>query len=239
MLKFSVAKFAVALLGMVWLNASTMAQDIATLTQRPALPEQYRVLAAPKAADGSELTGIASAFLAVNEKGRVTDVVWQDAGVAQLDKLARAQTLPTRSQPKQQCDAEKACQAVAAYQKISFIFPASKLSKPTGIRTAIRAHYHPLSAQNGEEGAVVLVMFIDASGIPRVVAVHKSSGFRRLDLAAIRAARKARFYPAEQQGRPVLSKAYQSIHFRLRISACCDKTTGRFAVIRYWFILKI
>ncbi len=219
MLKFSVAKFAVALLGMVWLNAAAMAQDIATLTQRPALPEQYRVLAAPKAADGSQLTGIASAFLAVNEKGRVTDVLWQDAGVAQLDKLARAQTLPTRSQPKQQCDAEKKCQAVAAYQKISFVFPAGKLSKPLRIRKAARPIYPLLSAENGEEGTVVLVMFVDASGIPRVVAVQKSSGFHRLDLAAIRAAREARFYPAEQQGRPVLVQTYQPIQFHLEESA--------------------
>ncbi|MDO5638292.1 MAG: energy transducer TonB [Neisseria sp.] len=197
-------------------GSTAFAQDIETLSQRRVIEERVEIMPAPKAADGREITGMASAFLAVNAAGQVTDVLWEKAGIQELDQLARAQKLPSKLKPVQRCDAAtKICEKLPSYQKISFVFPADQISKLPRPKLAIRPVYPPLALENGESGRVELAMVIDAAGVVRVATVSQSSGSRRLDNSARQAAKAARFYPAEYQGKPVLAMASQTLTFKL------------------------
>jgi len=52
----------------------------------------------------------------------------------------------------------------------------------------------------GEQGQVMLRVLTDAGGRPTRVEVHKSSGFVRLDEAAVKAVRQWQFKPLPQDG---------------------------------------
>ncbi|MBI5333167.1 MAG: energy transducer TonB [Burkholderiales bacterium] len=60
--------------------------------------------------------------------------------------------------------------------------------------------YPPRSQDLGESGSVMLRVLIDERGQPREVTVQKSSGFARLDQAAVEAMRRARFQPYSENG---------------------------------------
>jgi protein TonB len=62
--------------------------------------------------------------------------------------------------------------------------------------------YPRLSERNGERGRVMVRVFIDASGLPQDVQIGSSSGFARLDAAALAAVRQARFKPYSENGQP-------------------------------------
>jgi protein TonB len=62
--------------------------------------------------------------------------------------------------------------------------------------------YPPLSRRLGEEGRVVLRVLVDPQGRPAHLLVAESSGYPRLDEAASRAARAARFRPYTENGQP-------------------------------------
>jgi protein TonB len=79
----------------------------------------------------------------------------------------------------------------------------------------ISASYPRMSQRRGEEGTVVLAIEVLASGKAGTVEIIESSGFRRLDDAAIAAAKNARYIPAKQFGRNVDSKLIQPLMFEL------------------------
>ncbi len=75
--------------------------------------------------------------------------------------------------------------------------------------------YPRLSARAGETGRVMVRVLIDAGGLPREVQVGRSSGFPRLDAAALAAVQKARFRPPTLNGQPVFGWANVPIDFGL------------------------
>jgi protein TonB len=75
--------------------------------------------------------------------------------------------------------------------------------------------YPPLSRRLGEQGVVVVRVQVDEQGSPVAVAVHVSSGFARLDEAALRAVRAARFRPYMQGTRARAAYALVPIRFVL------------------------
>lgn len=68
-----------------------------------------------------------------------------------------------------------------------------------------RLTYPALSRRLGEEGRVTLRVLVDASGQPGQIVVGTTSGYPRLDDAALQAARAARFRPyvVDGIGQPV------------------------------------
>ncbi len=91
-----------------------------------------------------------------------------------------------------------------------------QVDKPPSPRKAIRPDYPKESRQAGEEGDVVLEIRVTAKGRVDAVQVIASSGFPRLDEAAIRAAQSARFTPAQSDGRAVASTARLTLTFKLK-----------------------
>jgi protein TonB len=81
--------------------------------------------------------------------------------------------------------------------------------------TTIHPAYPRISRQRGEEGVVALSIQVLASGRAGNVDVIQSSGHRRLDEAACKAARRASFSPARQFGRNIDSTIKLSFSFRL------------------------
>lgn len=78
-----------------------------------------------------------------------------------------------------------------------------------------KPEYPMTSRMRGEEGTVLLEMSVTAAGTVSSVRVLKSSGYPRLDRAALEAVRSWRFIPAYIGDRPVESVVRQAITFDL------------------------
>jgi periplasmic protein TonB len=75
--------------------------------------------------------------------------------------------------------------------------------------------YPDAARRRGEQGRVMLRVDVSAGGAPISVTPLQSSGFPRLDDAAVAAVRQWRFEPAERNGKPVEGVADVPILFRL------------------------
>jgi protein TonB len=76
--------------------------------------------------------------------------------------------------------------------------------------------YPRLARRNAEAGLVIVRAWVDAhGGAPRSVQVERSSGFARLDQAALAAVQKARFKPHSENGQAVEGWALVPIRFEL------------------------
>lgn len=62
--------------------------------------------------------------------------------------------------------------------------------------------YPALSRRMGEEGKVVLRVYIGADGLPQKADIHQSSGYDRLDRQAQEAVLRWRFVPGKRNGVP-------------------------------------
>ncbi|WP_372806839.1 energy transducer TonB [Pontiella sp.] len=81
--------------------------------------------------------------------------------------------------------------------------------------SGIRATYPRTSQRRGEEGTVILAIEVLAGGQAGSVEVLESSGHKRLDDAAVKAAKKATYTPAKQFGRNIDSRLIQPLTFEL------------------------
>ena len=72
------------------------------------------------------------------------------------------------------------------------------------------------SRRHHEEGTVVLALTLDTDGSVTAISVARSSGFQRLDDAALRAVRKWRWAPTTRNGQAVKVKGLVEIPFILR-----------------------
>ena len=78
--------------------------------------------------------------------------------------------------------------------------------------------YPPVSLRLGEEGRVLLRIEIGTDGRVRAVIVEESSGYQRLDRAAVLAVGSWRFRPAQRAGTAVTGTVRQRITFRVSSS---------------------
>ena len=67
--------------------------------------------------------------------------------------------------------------------------------------------YPRVSRKRGEKGRVLVKVFINRDGSSEKVEIEQSSGFNRLDQAAMESAKKCRFVPAKRNGKPVKTLA--------------------------------
>ncbi|MDF7823756.1 energy transducer TonB [Pontiellaceae bacterium B12227] len=106
-------------------------------------------------------------------------------------------------------------------QQVESIEQEATLIEDKGVITdaqpsqGIVASYPRISQRRGEEGTVTLSIQVMPNGKAGKISIVKSSGSNRLDDAAIKAAKKSRYTPAEQFGRPIESTLIQPITFKL------------------------
>ncbi len=67
--------------------------------------------------------------------------------------------------------------------------------------------YPRVSRKRGERGKVLVKVFINRDGSSEKVEIERSSGFNRLDQAAMNSAKRCRFVPAKRNGKPVKTLA--------------------------------
>jgi len=79
-----------------------------------------------------------------------------------------------------------------------------------------RPDYPPDAKSAGQQGVVMISVEVDSSGAPSSVQVSRSSGFPRLDEAAVAAVRRWRFEPSRIGGIPVAGRAEVPIRFNLQ-----------------------
>lgn len=75
--------------------------------------------------------------------------------------------------------------------------------------------YPRASRRLGEAGLVVVRVFVGTDGLPKQLQVLQSSGFVRLDEAALDGVRRARFKPPTENGQPTAGWARIPIPFEL------------------------
>lgn len=92
---------------------------------------------------------------------------------------------------------------------------APGISSPVRTLRAPVPRYPFASRRRGEEGDVVVDVVVLPSARTGAVNVVHSSGYRRLDRAAVRAVEEARFVPARQRGVAVAARKQFTISFRL------------------------
>lgn len=76
--------------------------------------------------------------------------------------------------------------------------------------------YPALSKRLGEEGRVMLRVFVDEDGLPARVEMRSSSGHERLDNVALETVRRWKFVPARRGDRAVSAWVLVPISFSLR-----------------------
>lgn len=112
----------------------------------------------------------------------------------------------------------------APVQAVAATTPATTASSSTQV-TAARfdanylshpADYPPLSVRMNEEGRVLLQVDVSADGRPLDIVLKQSSGFTRLDQAAIKTVAQWQFKPAQQNGRAVASTVDVPLLFTLK-----------------------
>ena len=87
---------------------------------------------------------------------------------------------------------------------------------PAIVTDLLKPKYPRYSRIHGEEGTVVLSVEAHANGRPENIQVVSSSGYRRLDSAAVKALEKATFIPGRIDGKTIALK--KRIAFRFDLS---------------------
>ncbi len=87
--------------------------------------------------------------------------------------------------------------------------------RETEVLGKLQPQYPWLSRKKGEEGEVIVTVRVNAKGGMTDCKIKKSSGFARLDHAALEAVAKAVFSPARRDGMPVESSKDWAFDFRL------------------------
>ena len=101
-----------------------------------------------------------------------------------------------------------ACRATPKECTRKDIVPPKELRQPS-------VQYPPISYDNAEEGTVTLLLAVQTDGSISDIRIARSSGYPRLDTAAVRSLRQAKFQPATCHGKPIAVRIHQSFVFEL------------------------
>ena len=93
--------------------------------------------------------------------------------------------------------------------------PAIMEAKSLSVTRRVEPVYPPASRRLDEHGTVRLRVLVDERGRPREVQIAKSSGFDRLDQAAVTAVRRWQFSPAMQASGAVTAWTQVNVVFQL------------------------
>lgn len=112
------------------------------------------------------------------------------------EPAAPARTAPTMTTPVE------ALRPMLAAMPPATVAPADIPSSDIRYRVLPDITYPAVSRRLGEAGLVIVAVLVDVDGLPSEVQIVQSSGYERLDRAALDGVRRARFEPYLRQGRP-------------------------------------
>lgn len=115
---------------------------------------------------------------------------------------------PPPRPPQEPVQIARAPETTPAITTVAPRFDAAYLRNPA-------PQYPRVSRRRGEQGQVLLRVRVTTAGRPAEVELERSSGYRRLDQAAIDTVRRWRFVPASRAGDAVEADVLVPINFRL------------------------
>lgn len=124
--------------------------------------------------------------------------------------LHQPPSLPEPAEEHDQTDSAPVEEQVANSPADEGVTSAARISSGT------IPSYPRFSQLRGEEGTVLLSIEVLATGKAGRIEVLKSSGYQRLDRAAVKSAQDADYIPAHKLGRRVDSQLIQPMSFELR-----------------------
>ncbi len=106
-------------------------------------------------------------------------------------------------------------------QKVATVAPPPPVTTITPPRTEGKAHecesqYPPLSRRLSEQGIVTVKFTVTTDGSVAGPTVVRSSGFQRLDDAAIQCTSRWRYHPAEVGGKPIAVATEANVRYQLK-----------------------
>ena len=160
--------------------------------------------------NGNPITGIVTATATVDKEGKLVKSLHWEVDALELLKLAQEEGLPKQVEPYKECTYNQKtqqtdCKTLESLKKFRFFYTVPNEFKEEIKTKPIQVappRYPEISTENGEEGTVVLNVFINIDG-KAFVWVKKSSGYSRLDAAGRKAVLQTKFQPATYHGKPV------------------------------------
>ena len=95
------------------------------------------------------------------------------------------------------------------------IFNSSDLDSGPRPKLPVQPRYPDSLKKQGKEGRVIIELVVDADGKVLSAKVKSSSGYKAMDDAALKAAQKTKFKPANRGGKNVKAKVLYPISFKL------------------------
>lgn len=156
------------------------------------LPKPAAQVPPPPAVPAAHQTAVAEV------RPRAVAAPQQPGEIADSTPMASAPTGLVAPQP-----APLPVAATASANPVSALAPAPKLELPSSDAQYLhnpRPDYPRMSKQRGEQGRVVVNVYIDVDGLAQQAEVKVSSGFERLDLAALATVRAWHYVPGKRGG---------------------------------------
>jgi protein TonB len=133
--------------------------------------------------------------------------VTPDARAAKVKKIVKSDMVPTPKNNAPLSHSSRAQTAVLA-PTTPAQFDSAYLKNPA-------PSYPPLSRRMGEQGSILLSVFVNEMGQAQDIRLKQSSGYERLDAAALETVKRWRFVAAKQEERLVASWVNVPIKFVL------------------------
>ncbi len=124
--------------------------------------------------------------------------------------------------PEISIQSDAATNAISQVQKqVATVAPPPPVTQITPPRTEGKQHecesqYPPLSRRLSEQGIVTVKFTVTTQGTVAGATVVKSSGFQRLDDAAIQCTSRWRYHPAEKGGQPIAIATEANVRYQLK-----------------------
>ncbi|MCD4503757.1 energy transducer TonB [Chromobacterium piscinae] len=134
----------------------------------------------------------------------------------QADAPALAKAISVAAAPAAAAPAAEAPKNAGGGKADSRDLPVTEPQSRGGYLNNPPPAYPTVSREEGEEGTVRLRVLVSAQGAAQEVSVHDSSGFPRLDRAALAAVKRWRFTPAKRGGEAIAYPFIVPIEFSLK-----------------------
>ena len=172
------------------------------------MPEQPEVVDVPKKQEQKVKQTRELSELPAKELATAKAVVNAPAEVPVMAEAAASENPIKAEQAVQVAEAPVKVEAVAEPAVEPPKFGAAYLNNPAPT-------YPPVSRRYGEQGRVLLRVLVSENGLAESVQLDSSSGYEKLDRAAIEAVKKWSFIPAKRSNQPVSAYVLVPVKFSL------------------------
>ncbi|HEY9268863.1 MAG TPA: energy transducer TonB [Methylotenera sp.] len=169
-------------------------------------PQQPEIVEVPKKPEQKAEQSRALTELPAKEQATAKTVVSEPVEQPVVAEAAASENPVKAEQPVQVADAPAKAEAEPMIEPPKF--GAAYLNNPAPT-------YPSLSRRSGEQGRVLLKVLVSENGLAESVQLDSSSGYEKLDRAAIEAVKKWSFVPAKRSNQPVSAYVLVPVKFSL------------------------